>query len=35
MINKGAQVVWNTAIGLAFLALLGAVTAANSLAKHK
>jgi hypothetical protein len=35
MINKGAQLVWNTAVGFAFLALLGAVTAANSLVKNK
>jgi len=35
MINKGVQVVWNTAVGFAFLALLGAMTAANSLVKNK
>jgi hypothetical protein len=35
MINKGAQLVWNAAVGFAFLALLGAVTAANSLVKDR
>jgi len=35
MLNKSIQIVWNTAAGVAFLALLGVVTVASGLAKGK
>tara|TARA_R110000744_G_scaffold162524_1_gene279153 strand:- start:1776 stop:1883 length:108 start_codon:yes stop_codon:yes gene_type:complete len=35
MLNKGAQIIWNTAAGVAFLTLLGIITVANGLAKGK
>jgi len=35
MINKGAQVVWNTTVGFVFLAVLGAVVATNAIVRKR